>query len=301
MMSSSSSLCKHLLAAIALIALLAAAQASATVSAIDDSGHRITLASPAARIISLAPHVTELLYAAGAGPAVVGVSAWSDYPAAAQKLPVVADGARLELERIIDLQPDLVIAWKSGSSARQVARLRKLGLTVFESEPRGFEDIARSMERFAVLAGTTEGKKAAASFRERLQDLREHYEGRTRVSVFYQIWSSPLMTLNARHMVSDALKLCGATNIFGKLAQIAPTISTEAVVVANPDAIIISDERSTALGRWRSLPQMKAVRHENLFSVNGTLINRAGPRIIEGTTQLCERIDIARKHLHEGQ
>ena len=274
-----------------------AAAAGTGVSAVDDGGYRVSLPAPASRIISLAPHITELLYAAGAGQAVVGVSTWSDYPPAAQKLPVVADGSRLELERIIDLQPDLVIAWKTGSSARQVARLRKLGLTVFESEPRSFEDIATSLERFGALAGSTEGKKAASTFRAGLHELREHYQGRRKVSVFYQIWPSPLMTLNGKHMVSDALKLCGATNVFGKLAQIAPTVSTEAVVTANPDAIIISDERSNALNRWRSLSGMKAVQHDNLFTVNGTLMNRAGPRILEGTEQLCERVETARKHL----
>ena len=286
--------------AAALLGLLLYAPLGATsnVSATDDGGHRITLPSPATRIISLAPHITELLYAAGAGPSVVGVSAWSDYPPAAEKLPVVADGARLELERIIDLKPDLIIAWKSGSSARQVARLRKLGLIVFESEPRSFDDIARSLERFGTLAGSTEGKKAAASFRERLHELREHYSGRKKISVFYQIWSSPLMTLNGKHMVTDALRLCGATNIFANIPQIAPTVSTEAVVTANPDAILLTDERSPAADRWRSLSQMKAVRHDNLFSVNGTLMNRAGPRILEGTAQLCERIDTARRRLH---
>ncbi len=286
--------------AAALLGLLLFAQSGVTanVSATDDGGHRITLPSPATRIISLAPHITELLYAAGAGPAVVGVSTWSDYPPAAPKLPVVADGARLELERIIDLKPDLVIAWKSGSSARQVARLRKLGLIVFESEPRSFDDIARSLERFGTLAGSTEGKQAAASFRKRLHELREHYSGRKKISVFYQIWSSPLMTLNGKHMVTDALRLCGATNIFANLPQIAPTVSTEAVVTANPDAILLTDERSPAVDRWRSLSQMKAVRHDNLFSVNGTLMNRAGPRILEGTAQLCERIDTARRRLH---
>lgn len=290
-------LCRAAMLVSWLLCVQPGAAAITSVSAVDDGDHRIVLPSPATRIISLAPHITELLYAAGAGHAVVGVSSWSDYPPAAGKLPIVADGSRLELERIIDLQPDLVIAWKTGSSARQVARLRKLGLTVFESEPRSFEDIARSLERFGSLAGSSEGKKAAAAFRERLHALRSHYAGRRKISVFYQIWPSPLMTLSGNHIVTDALRLCGAANIFGHLQQIAPTVSTEAVVTANPDAILLTDERSPASDRWRRLPQIKAVRHDNLFSVNGTLMNRAGPRILEGTAQLCERIDTARQRL----
>ena len=271
------------------------AMAASIIDVVDDGGHRISLSVPASRIISLAPNITELLYAAGAGAAIVGVSAWSDYPPAAEKLPIVADGARLDLERIIDLKPDLVIAWKSGSSARQVARLRKLGLTVFESEPRNLDDIARSLERFGMLAGSPEGKVAAASFRKQWHELREQYKGRKKITVFYQIWSSPLMTLNGKHMVSDALKLCGAINIFADIPQLAPTVSTEAVVAADPDAILLTDERSPGADRWRSLSQMTSVKHDNILSVNGTLMNRDGPRILEGTTQLCERIETARK------
>ncbi len=268
-----------------------------SVTAIDDGGRRITLPSPATRIISLAPHITELLYAAGAGPSVVGVSAWSDYPAAAEKLPVVTDGTRLELERIIDLKPDLIIAWKSGSNARQIARLRKLGLIVFESEPRSFEDIVQSLERFGTLAGSAEGKHAAATFTERLHELRERYSTGKKIRVFYQIWSSPLMTLSGRHLVTEALRLCGATNIFAESPQIAPTVSTEAVVAANPDVILLTDERGPGADRWRRLPQMKAVRNNHLFGVNGVLLNRAGPRILDGTALLCEHIDTARKRL----
>jgi len=287
--------------AVAWVALLIGAAelatAGPTVSVMDDGGHRISLPAPATRIVSLAPNITELLYAAGAGAAVVGVSAWSDYPPAAEKLPVVANGTRLDLERIIDLKPDLVIAWKSGTSARQIARLRKLGLIVFESEPRHFEDIARSLERFGTLAGRPEGNAAAASFRKRWHELREHYQGRKKISVFYQIWASPLMTLNGKHLVSDALSLCGATNIFANVPQLAPTVSTEAVVAGNPDVILLSDERSPAADRWRSLTQMTAIRHDTLLSVNGALMNRAGPRILEGTAQLCERLETARQRL----
>jgi iron complex transport system substrate-binding protein len=270
--------------------------AHSEISVVDDGAHTVRLTTAAKRVVSLAPHITELLYAAGAGHTVVGVSAWSDYPAEAKKLPIVADGTRLDLERIIDLQPDLVIAWKSGSNARQIKRLKKLGLTIFESEPRSFVDIATSIERFAKLTGSSDGTHAAKTFRENHERLKQRYAGKKTVSVFYQIWPSPLMTLNDKHFIAEVFQLCGAANVFGKLKPLAPSVSAEAVAKANPDAILVTGTESSSLDRWRALPTLKATRLDNVFAVDGTLVNRAGPRLIEGAAQVCERIEIARDH-----
>ena len=271
--------------------------AHSEITVVDDGAHTVRLTSAAKRVVSLAPHITELLYAAGAGHTVVGVSAWSDYPAEAKKLPIVADGNRLDLERIIDLQPDLVIAWKSGSNTHQIKRLKKLGLTVFESEPRSFDDIAASIERFAKLTGSHEGSRAAKVFRENHERLKQRYASKKSISIFYQIWPSPLMTLNDKHLVGEIFRLCGAVNVFGKLTPLTPSVSIEAVAKANPDAILMTDTENSGLDRWRSLTMLKASQRDNLFVINGTLVNRAGPRIIEGATQLCEKIDMARDHL----
>jgi iron complex transport system substrate-binding protein len=262
----------------------------------DDGGTVITLKAPAARIISVAPHTTELVFAAGAGKAVVGVSAFSDFPAEAQHIASVGSSAQLDLERIISLRPDLVVAWKSGNAARQIARLRQLGIPVFESEPHDFETIATGIERLAVLAGTnTQGKLAANTFRQQLAALSKRYAARTSVRAFYQIWPSPLMTLNHTHLVSQALKLCGAENVFGALPQLVPTISMESVIAADPDVIFISDERAEAGAMWERFTQMTAVKKKNIFSVNGTLMNRAGPRILDGSAQLCEQVELVRQ------
>ena len=280
-----------------LLGLINSAHSEITV--VDDGAHTVRLTAAAQRIVSLAPHITELLYAAGAGHTVVGISAWSDYPAEAKKLPIIADGSRLDLERIIDLKPDLVIAWKSGSNAHQIKRLKKLGLTIFESEPRSFEDIATSIERFAKLTGSTDGSHAAKSFRENHERLKQRYIGKKSISIFYQIWPSPLMTLNDKHLVAEIFTLCGAVNVCGKLAPLTPSVSAEAVAKANPDAILMTDSESSGLDRWRALPTLKATRFDNLFSIDGTLVNRAGPRVIEGATQLCEKIEMARDHLQK--
>lgn len=279
-----------------LITLLVCAGVQAEVSVTDDSGTRISLAAPATRIISLAPHTTELLFAAGAGKSLVGVSSFSDHPAQAKDIASVGSSSALDIERIIALRPDLIVGWQSGNPARQLAQLRKLGLPVFESEPRDFDTIATSIERLATLAGTSQqGMQAAAGFRRRLAALTQKYTARPTLRVFYQIWPAPLMTLNDTHLVGQALRICGGQNIFGALKPLAPTISIEAVVTANPEVIIISDEQSDGLTRWRRFSSINAVKHNHLYRIDGTLINRAGPRVLDGTERLCALLDSARQ------
>jgi iron complex transport system substrate-binding protein len=279
-----------------ILCLLPLADAGAAVSAVDDAHRTVTLPAPARRIVSLAPHVTELLFAAGAGPYVVGVSEYSDYPPEAKRIPSIGSGVSLDLERILQLKPDLIVGWNNGNAAAQLARLEPLGIPVFKNEPYDFPAIARSIERLAHLAGTdAAGQAAAQSFRVRLQRLQATYQQRRTVSVFYQIWRSPLMTLNGSHMVSSALRLCGAENVFAKLPQLAPTVSVEAVIKADPDAIIASSgEQNDVLAMWRGFPHMKAVARGNLLLIDGELLNRSGPRILDGTEALCRRLDAVR-------
>ncbi|HEY4541822.1 MAG TPA: cobalamin-binding protein [Noviherbaspirillum sp.] len=277
-------------------ALLLCPASFAAVSVTDDAGRQVKLAKPAQRIVSLAPHATEMLFAVGAGKQVVGVVQHSDYPAQATRIASVGSGTALDLERILALQPDLIVAWGSGNSAPQVQRLRALGIPVYESEPRDYDTIAASLERLGVLARTEQaGKAAAGDFRARLAALKTKYANRPTLTVFYQIWSTPLMTLNGEHMVSQALRLCGARNVFEDLSQLAPTVSVESVVKANPDVIIASGgEQQDVLAPWRRFTGMKAVARANLLTIDGSLLNRPGPRIVEGTEALCRSLDRAR-------
>ncbi len=284
-----------------LIALLfcatgAVAQA-APVAVTDDAGHLVTLAGPARRIVSLAPHVTELLFAAGAGARLVGVSDYSDFPAAAKAIGSVGGAAALDIERIVQLKPDLVVAWGSGNSASQLARLRGLGMAVFDSEPRTFAAIASSLERLATLAGSeTIGHAAADNFRSRLQTLANTYQQRAPVRVFYQIWREPLMTLNGKSMVTAAIRLCGGSNIFAQLPQLAPVVGTEAVLEANPEVILTGgDDEALALAGWRRFASMLAVQRNNLFVINADWLARSGPRLLDGTELLCRQLDSARR------
>jgi len=264
----------------------------------DDSGQEVRLKAPAKRIITLAPHATEILYAAGAGELLVGTVEFSDYPPAAKKVPRVGSYERLDLEAIAALKPDLVIAWETGNPAGQVEKLRALGLTVYASQPNRMEDVAAQLERFGQLAGTEATASAAAGqFRQRLENLRRGNAKKPPVRVFYQIWTAPLMTVGGPQIISDAIRLCSGENVFGKLGQMAPTVSVEAVLEADPEAIVatgMGDARPEWLNDWNKWTRLTAVRRGNLFHINPDLMQRHTPRILDGAEQLCADLDIAR-------
>lgn len=278
------------------LALSPLSTALGAVTVVDDAKRNVILSQPARRIVSLSPHATEILYAAGAGPYIVGVVEYSDYPPEAKRITSVGSGVALDLERIVALKPDLVVSWSSGNSSAQIRKLREMGIAVFESEPRDFPTIATSLERLGKLAGTEEtGNAAAKAFREHLQRIQSTYQQRIPVTVFYQIWRNPLMTLNGEHPVSIALRLCGARNVFSELPQLAPTVNVEAVLQANPDVIIASSgEQDDVLAGWRRFSGLKAVERGNLFLIDGGIMNRSGPRILDATEALCRQLDVAR-------
>jgi iron complex transport system substrate-binding protein len=287
---------KVLLAAV--LAFASAAAAAADIRLVDDAGRSVSLKQPAQRIISLAPHLTELLFAAGAGRRVVGTVAYSDYPPAAQGIARVGDSAQLDLERIVALKPDLILVWQDGNAQRQLEKLLQLGIPVFYNEPRRLPDIARAIEQFGLLAGTEAvALPAARAFAARLADLRRRYAGRAPVRVFYQIWDRPLMTVNGEHLISHVIRLCGGRNVFAELKPLTPEISTEAVLAADPEAIAgMSTEAGQAenLDQWRRWPRLKAAARGNLFLIDADIISRDTPRILDGAEQLCEQLDAAR-------
>lgn len=271
--------------------------AFADVTALDDRGVRITLHHPAQRIVSLAPHTTELLFAAGAGSSIVAVVQYSDYPEAAKKIPIVGNSGSLDVERIVSLRPDLVVAWESGNPAAQVARLQALGLTVFYSEPRRLEDIPSNIERLGVLAGTEAvAVRARDDFNRDYAALRASFAQKRPVPVFYQIWDRPLMTVNGAHLISAVLKLCGGENVFASLPMLVPTVGVEAVLKANP-AVIFGrggDADDDWRAAWRKWPRLEAVARDNLFSVAPDLLERQSPRMLQGAREVCAAIERAR-------
>jgi iron complex transport system substrate-binding protein len=283
---------------LASILLAGSGAAHAAITVLDDAGARVTLDRPAMRIISMAPHVTELLFAAGGGDHIVGAVNFSDYPEAARKIPQVGGNSQLDMERIIALKPDLIVAWQSGNTARQLEQLRALGVPIFQSEPQKLDQVADSLLRLGQLMGTGPIAHAAASdFRAKIGALRARYGQRPPVRVFYQIWDKPLYTLSGSHIVSDAITLCGGQNVFGALKVKAPEVSVEAVMQADPEAIFGGDQHDPAdagLNIWKPYKGMLAVRRGNLFTLGGELLTRAGPRMVLGAADLCARLEEAR-------
>ncbi|WP_229265513.1 cobalamin-binding protein [Duganella sp. 1224] len=283
----------------ALLAATAATSASAApVTVRDDDGNVVTLPKPAQRVIAMAPHVTELLFAAGAGDKIVGAVTYSDYPEAAKKIPRVGDNRLIDMERVAAMKPDLIVIWLHGGFERQIGGLRKLGIPIFHSEPTKLEGIADNVERLGQLMGTEAvANPAAADIRQQFAALTRQYANRPPVRLFYQVWDKPLYTLNGKSIVSDAIRLCGGVNIFADQKVTAPVVSIEAVLQANPEAILGTSEKDYgSIDLWKPYGTLLAVQKNNLFRLDGDLLNRAGPRMVAGTKALCEKIDEARQH-----
>ncbi len=287
-----------LVTGLALAAAVGASFAAAAVSVRDDSGTEVTLAAPATRIVSLAPHATELLFAAGAGARVVGVIATSDFPPQANALPRVGDATTLDFERILEERPDLVVTWPYTAPA-QVEALRARGIAVFTTDPKTIDGIADDLDRLGALVGNElQARAAAEAFRTRLARLRGDHAGARRVRVFYQIWNAPLYTIGGGHLITRAIEVCGGDNVFATVRLPAPTVSIEAVLAARPDAIIAGTDggvRPAWLDDWRRFPKVPAVERDSLFTINADLLHRAGPRFVDGVAELCAAIDRARR------
>lgn len=290
---------KNILLRLAVLLIgLVASHSYAAISVIDDIGRTVTLKSPAQRIVSLAPHVTELLYAAGAGDRVVGAVAYSDYPAAAKKLPRVGSYNAVDLEAIIALRPDLIVAWQSANPTAALEKFQAMGIPVFYSEPRKLEDVASNIERLGKLTGDeTTANAVSATFMRKLAELRRKYSDAPEVSVFYQIWHQPLMTINGEHIISQVIELCGGRNVFADLSTLAPKISLESVLDKDPQVIVAGNSARVYpewKSDWRRWPNLRVVKSGHLFNINPDIIQRHTPRILQGAEVLCRQLQQVR-------
>lgn len=278
---------------------IAFAVAAQPVSVKDDRGKVVTLNRPVQRIVTLAPHLTELAYAAGAGEKLVGVARHSDYPAAAARIPRVGDAVRVDVEAILALKPDLVLAWRSGNPPAEVGRLEQIGLPVLATEPARLSDIPRLLRAIGTLAGSGgHAQMAATEFEGEIQALRERYAKARRIRMFYVIWHKPLLTVNGAHLISEIISLCGGENVFADLGQLTPNITLEALIAARPAAILGGASAGGAKGfaeQWRATA-VPPLRDLPAHYIDPDLIQRPTPRIVGGVKAVCSALEDVRRN-----
>jgi iron complex transport system substrate-binding protein len=262
--------------------------------AVDSEGNTISLTAPARRIVSLSPHITELLFAAGAGEYVVGVVEYSDYPLTAKKILRVGSALRVDMEELVLLKPDLVVAWTSGNSAGDIAAIKRFGIPIFYSDPKQLRDIPAALNNLAKLTATEEmAARSSAIYTKKYEKLlgAARQRGDKEVSVFYQLWHKPLMTVNSNHIINDVIELCGGKNVFSYLPALTPVVGIESVITANPQVIVASNVGSGELqSAWNKWPDMTAVGNGRFVTIPADLIHRQGPRIIEAAELMCRGI-----------
>ena len=271
--------------------LLAAPAQAAAIRLVDDAGQTLEFTRPPQRIISITPHLTELLFAVGAGPQLVGVDSASDYPVAARTLPRVGDYSRINFERILALKPDLVIVWVGGNRAADIHGLKKMGVPVLHTEATRLDDVARLLRLIGQASGHAgEGAAAARDYSARLATLQVRGGRQQPVSVFYQVWDRPLMTVGGRHWISDALALCGARNVFADLDALSPVVSREAVLRRAPELIVSGSDAPDMRRQWQRFASLRAVKNRAFVRVDADLLHRPTPRLVEGVAELCAAV-----------
>jgi iron complex transport system substrate-binding protein len=280
--------------------LLTAQTCVANITLHQANGETLTLAGPAKRIITLAPNLAELLFAAGAGTQLKAVVEYSKFPTQVAQLPRVGDAFRIDLERILQYEPDLVIAWKSGNSQTALQKLKQLGITVWQIEITRPGDIAEVVENMSRAAGTeAEGVVVAGQLRDRLMRLRQQNSDKTPVDYFYQIAARPLYTVNGQHIISRSLEVCGGVNVFSDLLALAPQISRESVILANPQAMIAPETsgEAPALQGWQEWPRLQAVQNNSMIYLPADEISQATPRLLDSIELACKLLDKVRARL----
>ncbi|MDH5392271.1 MAG: cobalamin-binding protein [Gammaproteobacteria bacterium] len=263
----------------------------------DDENRMVSFSKPAVRIISLSPHATELLFSAGATDQIVATVSYSDYPPQAKQIPRIGSYKKIDLESVVKIDPDLIVAWNSGGAEQQIQDLKKLGYKIYFSEPRTFEDVANNISNMGKILGTESvARQSAGMYLDELARLKLQYNNLETVRVFYQVWNKPLRTINNGHLISSVIAFCGGHNVFGNLSIRAPKVGIESVIEKNPEAIIIgmTENRKEWVEPWFQWPSIDAVRNKHVYNVNADLIVRQGPRILQGAKRVCEVLEKVR-------
>lgn len=288
--------------AAALVAVVFFPLAHAGITLVDDAGEQHVFSQPVQRIVTLAPHLAEQVFEVGAGERLVGTVQWSNKPAAARDVPRIGDSFRVDAERIVALQPDIVLAWGGGTPQNTIERLRALQLNVAVLDPRDLESIPRHLEWLGKLTGNArQAESVARAFRSRLEAISDEFADAEPIRVFYQISSQPIFTVGAGHTISEMIELCGGNNIFSDLDARAHSVSRESVISRDPQVIIVGryegseDER----GDWRRWKNLTATRTNNLLLIDAETVARPAVGILDGARELCTALDSARENLRD--
>ncbi|MFM2590899.1 vitamin B12 ABC transporter substrate-binding protein BtuF [Vibrio sp. TBV020] len=254
-------------------------------------------AAPVERVISLAPHATEIAFSAGLGNKLIAVSERSDYPEQAKNIEKVSNYQGIKIERIIALQPDLIIAWPSGNPIGELKKLEQFGFEIYYSQTNSLEDIAHNIEQLSEYSDTPSvGKQAASDFRQTLQDLKAKYHTEIPVRYFYQLSEQPIITLAKGKWPSEVFSFCGGENIFEHSSAPYPQVGMEQVIIQNPDVIFTSQhaiENGEMWQKWHD--QLAAVQNNHMWTLNSDWINRPTPRTLKAIEQVCEHFETIRE------
>jgi iron complex transport system substrate-binding protein len=272
--------------------------APATRAVRDDTGAQLRVPADNCRIVSLAPGTTAMLYAAGAGRCLVGTIAHSKEPAEAAQVPVVGDAETLDFENLLALRPTVVVVAVDVVQRVRIDRIRALGIPVYEVHVTSLAQMPASLRRLGALTATeAAANREAEALAGELRAIERRYRGRAAVRVLYQIWDRPIYTIGGKHVINDALNLCGASNVFADLSTAAPAVTREAAVLRNPDLILVSAPPASAeewRAEWARFPALSAVRKGLVLAYSDERMDRMGPSVVEATAGLCELIDRAR-------
>ena len=276
------------------VGLADASPHGAAIVVADDMGQRVTLPTPPQRIISLAPGATEMLFAAGVGDRLVATVEFSDEPAAAKRVPRIGDVTAIDMERLVALHPDLVVAWSGGGNPAQIEKIAQLGIPIYRWQVNRLADLPASLRRLGTL--TSDGsvaERAARALAAELARIEREYGRGQHPTVLLEVWNRPIYTVGGTHIMSDALSSCGARNAFGDLKELGPVIDTEAVIARNPDIIVAAAppaEGASWLAEWKRFSSLNAVRTGRLIAFEDQRLTRLGPSIVPATEALCNAL-----------
>ena len=284
------------LLALLFVASIPAWPATGGVAVVDDAGRTVTLAHSPRKIVSIAPGATEMLLAAGAGSRVIATVEFSDEPAEATKIPRIGDSNAIDMERVVALQPDVVVVWEGGSNVAQVNRLERLNVPLYRHKVEKLGDIPGSLRRLGALLDTRDiAEKAARDVETRLARLEQRFgQSAAKPTVLLEVWNRPIYTVGGSHMMTDSLRLCGARNVFADLKEQGPSVDTEAVIGRDPQIIVAVAPPGVAvewLAEWKRFGTMRAVRDGKLVPYEDQRLSRLGPSAVAGTEALCEALN----------